>query len=146
MTTYGTNIHFFFDEVKAELRDRSKLKTYLHHICRKEKVKLYSLHVIFVSDEALLEMNKEYLNHDFYTDIITFDLSGRGGGIAGELYISIDRVRDNAQTNGQTLRKELHRVIFHGLLHLCGYADKSEKEIAVMRSKEEQYLKGYFQS
>lgn len=89
-------------------------------------------------------MNKRYLNHDFYTDIITFDLSeSKSSIIYGELYISIDRVKDNAQNNKSTFLNELQRVIFHGALHLCGYKDKTKADIKEMRKKEAEYLIKY---
>lgn len=98
---------------------------------------------MFCSDEFLLQINREYLQHDYYTDIITFDLSDPGGPVRGEIYISVDRVRENAKDLGTTLRKELLRVIFHGALHLCGYKDKTRQEQARMRDLEEKYLALY---
>lgn len=89
-------------------------------------------------------MNRTYLNHDFYTDIISFDLSEPGSGVTGEIYISIDRVRENASLHSATFKAEIHRVIFHGALHLCGYKDKTRPQIALMRKKEAQYLASYF--
>ncbi len=103
-----------------------------------------SLTFIFCTDEYLLEINRSYLKHDYYTDIITFDLSENISSCIGELYISIDRVKDNANTHAADTNTELHRVIFHGILHLCGYGDKSEQEIVIMRRKENYYLRQYF--
>lgn len=127
------------------LRNRENLKSFLSVICRKEGKTLGDLSVVFVSDRELLDMNRQFLDHDYYTDIITFDL---GGGIdqpvSGELYISTDRVRDNARTFGKSITNELHRVIFHGLLHLCGYTDKTLADQKGMRAKEDKYLKIYF--
>ena len=94
---------------------------------------------MFCSDEHLLEMNRSYLEHDYYTDIITFDYVEENV-VSGDLFISIDRVRDNAKTLGQSVREELHRVMVHGLLHLLGYHDKSKEEQVEMRSKEDYYL------
>ncbi len=85
------------------------------------------LQYIFCSDAYLLDINREYLQHDFFTDIITFDLSEKGQPINAEIYISVERVRDNAANYNSSFRKEIHRVIFHGVLHLCGYKDKSQK-------------------
>jgi rRNA maturation RNase YbeY len=99
---------------------------------------------IFCSDEYLLKINREYLKHDDFTDIITFDLSEREGRLVSEIYISVERVRENAAHFGVGFEKELHRVMFHGLLHLCGYKDKSVEEVKVMRGKEEEYLQQYF--
>jgi rRNA maturation RNase YbeY len=110
---------------------------------KKEKTKLEQLRYIFCSDEYLLQINKEHLNHNYYTDIITFDLSEKGTGTIGEIYISIDRVRDNAQNYEVPFKHELLRVIFHGALHLCGYKDKSNKDQQLMRKAEDKYLKYY---
>ena len=105
---------------------------------------LYSLNYIFCTDKQLLEINKQYLKHDFYTDIITFELSPKKQPIEGEIYISIDRVKDNAWSLGETQYSELHRVIFHGALHLCGYKDKNKTELQEMRKTETKYLAQYF--
>lgn len=110
------------------------LKSALH-----ESKNILSLNIIFCDDEYLLSMNQDYLNHDYYTDIITFDYSAEE--IEGELYISIDRVKENATALEVSFKHELHRVIIHGVLHLCGYGDKSEEEEKIMRSKEDFYLK-----
>lgn len=138
-----SQIHFFTQNITLPLRERNRLKPFLSNLAKQEGKRLDSLNYIFCTDKALLAINKEYLNHDFYTDIITFDLSETPGQLSGEIYISIDRVRDNAKTQGTTIKEELHRVIFHGLLHLCGYKDKKPGEIRVMREKEEYYLRRY---
>lgn len=91
-----------------------------------------------------MEINRQYLKHDFYTDIITFELSEKGEPIEGEVYISIDRVKDNARKLNEPLRREIHRVVFHGVLHLCGYKDKSWTDSAKMRTNEEKLLIKYF--
>jgi len=95
--------------------------------------------LIFCDDEKILEVNKEFLSHDYYTDIITFDYS-LNQSISGDLFISTERVKDNAALFKKTFENELMRVVFHGVLHLCGYNDKTEEEISLMRSKEEYYL------
>lgn len=137
-------INFYFQQT-ATLRSRRKLKSFLADLVRKERKQLDELSIVFCSDEYLLNINREHLAHDYYTDIITFDLSAsKDAGISGELYISIDRVKDNAKQFGSTFTQELHRVIFHGLLHLCGYKDKRQTDIAMMRKKEAHYLKRYF--
>ncbi|UAY52069.1 rRNA maturation RNase YbeY [Ferruginibacter albus] len=135
-------IKFFFPQ-KTNLKDRNKLKLFVEQLFRKENHKLESLVYIFTSDKEVLEMNKNFLNHNYYTDILTFDLSS-SNSISGEVYISIDRVKENAQNHNTSFIEELHRVIFHGALHLCGYKDKSKAEIAAMRKRENQYLKSYF--
>ena len=125
------------------LRDRTRLKQFLVSLFKKEGKKLGELQYIFCSDKYLLEINRQYLGHDYYTDIITFDLSEKGQSINAEIYISVDRVRENAGEFGVPVGNELHRVMFHGALHLCGYKDKSEQETKRMRQMEEKYLRLY---
>jgi rRNA maturation RNase YbeY len=122
---------------------RTLVKEVIRDLFRKEKTQLEQLQYIFCSDEYLLEINKQHLNHNYYTDIITFDLSETPEAVTGEIYISIDRVKDNAQTYKVPVKHELLRVIFHGALHLCGYKDKTEKDQAVMRKAEDKYLQYY---
>jgi probable rRNA maturation factor len=138
------DIRFHFLEGGFTLTERSSLKVFIVTLFKKEKKKLASLNYIFCSDEYLLDINKQYLKHDFYTDIITFGLSEPGEPITGEIYISIDRVRDNSLQFKTTLKKEIHRVIFHGALHLCGYRDKRKEEEMLMRKMEDKYLSLYF--
>jgi rRNA maturation RNase YbeY len=141
LSTPLVRLHFLSD---VPLRERSRLKDFLPSIFKKEKKPLAEIQYIFCSDDYLLGINKQYLDHDFYTDIITFDLSEPGKPINAEIYISVDRVRDNARSFGTSLKKELHRVIFHGALHLCGYRDKKQQEEQLMRKMEDQYLALYF--
>lgn len=108
-------------------------------VCELEGKCLGDITVIFCSDEYLLTMNRTYLNHDYYTDIITFDYT-EGDVLSGDLFISLDRVRENAFDRGLVFEDELHRVCVHGLLHLCGYGDKSVDEESAMRSKEDDVL------
>lgn len=137
-------IQFFFLQQNISLTQRAPLKVFITGIFKKEKKKLENLTYIFCSDEYLLEINKSHLKHNYYTDIITFDLSETPGAITGEIYISTDRVRDNATTLGVTIKEELHRVIFHGALHLCGYKDKTAKHAKEMRAAEDRCLTAYF--
>lgn len=137
-------IQFFFLQDKLILKDRTALKTFLSTVFRKHNKQLSNLTYIFCSDDYLLAINKAHLQHDFYTDIITFDLSETLRHITGEIYISTDRVRDNAATLGLSIKKELHRVIFHGALHLCGYKDKSARHLKEMRGAEDWCLITYF--
>lgn len=136
------NINFFFPYKKNILTDRNKLKSFIQQLFKKEKTSLGSLQYIFCSDDFLLQVNKQYLKHDYYTDIITFNLGEKA--VEGEIYISIDRVKDNAITYKTSFKRELHRVIFHGALHLCGYKDKLNEEKKVMSAKEDRYLQEYF--
>lgn len=139
-----SDILFFFEYKPVSLRDRNNLKLFIRQIFRKEKQKLMSLHYIFCSDEYLLQINKDFLKHDYYTDIITFNLSSDPNIVQGEVYISIDRVKDNSRYLQTAFKFELHRVIFHGALHLCGYKDKLKGEIITMRAKEDRLLDLYF--
>ena len=108
-----------------------------------EKKSLEELDIIFCDDEYLLALNKQFLQHDFYTDILSFPYSNADKPLVAEIYISIDRVRENAKSSGSTFEKELHRVIFHGVLHFCGYKDKSRADIKKMRLMEDRFLKSY---
>ena len=135
-------VHFHFPR-QFSLSGRRGLKDFIAGIFRSEKVRLGSVHYIFCTDEELLRINRDYLQHDYYTDIITFELSGKGEPVLGEIYISVDRVRDNAASLGTSFRSELHRVIFHGVLHLCGYKDKSATDEKKMRAREDHYLQKY---
>jgi probable rRNA maturation factor len=127
----------------ASFTNRTLVKDVVRDLFKKEKRKLASITYVFCSDEYLLQMNRQYLDHNYYTDIITFDLSEDNTQVSGEVYISIDRVRENAGVFKTTFQKELLRVIFHGALHLCGFKDKTEKEQGIMRKAEEKYLQHY---
>jgi len=137
------NIQFFFPQ-KTSLEYRSNLKLFIQSIFKKEKTKAQFINIIFCSDEFLLNINKQYLNHDYPTDIITFEISRDLNGITAEIYISVDSVTRNSIDYQSTKKNELHRVIFHGILHLCGYNDKTKEDIALMRFKEDKYLNLYF--
>ena len=119
------SIFFFNDDVSYQLRDKNKIRNWIHNVVREEKKSIDSLNIVLCSDIQLLKINKDHLNHDYFTDIITFDYS-QEKLINGEIYISLDRVKDNAKKLNLSTRNELHRVIIHGVLHLCGYSDKSE--------------------
>lgn len=139
-----TIIEFHFLKRGFALRDRKKLKLFLSHLFKKEGVSISCLQYIFCSDKYLLQINNDFLKHDYYTDIITFDLSDKGQPKIGEVYISVDRVKDNSKILNEFFKKELHRVVFHGALHLCGYKDKSKADKTLMREMEEIYLNLYF--
>lgn len=136
-------IHFFFQKVPPNLKNIKKLKAFIALLFKKEGKQIGNLNYIFCTDKALHKINKSYLDHDFYTDIITFNLSSSRSIINGEIYISTERVKENAATFGTSFQKELHRVIFHGALHLCGYKDKTDGEKAKMKAKENYYLRKY---
>lgn len=138
-------VQFSAHEVKVGMKDRTRLKGFIQELFEREEQGLKHLQYIFCNDEYLLQLNTEFLKHDTYTDIVTFELSEDPEVTEGEIYISIDRVKENAEHFEVTENYELHRVIFHGALHLCGYKDKTKKEEALMREKEDEYLNLYFQ-
>ncbi|MCF8448607.1 MAG: rRNA maturation RNase YbeY [Taibaiella sp.] len=135
---------FYEQEVKAGLKNKRRLSAFLDNLVAAHMPdrKKADLTYIFCDDTYLLQMNRQYLEHDTFTDIITFDLSEHNT-LIGELYISIERVKDNAAKYHTTQNDELHRVIFHGALHLCGFKDKKEADKAVMRQKENECLDAY---
>jgi len=138
-------IHFYFDNVAFSFRNRNKLKHFISQIFKANKKKLATLSYVFSTDREVLRINRSYLNHDFYTDVIAFDLSETGLEIQGEIYISVDRVRQNAKTFHVPFNEELHRVIFHGTLHLCGFRDKASADRAIMMNEETRCLTRYLQ-
>ena len=138
-----SKVCFFFEYKQFSLKSRTELKDFIEFIFKQEKRKLASLSYVFCSDKRLLKINQEFLHHNEYTDIITFDLS-ESSATSAEIYISIDRVRDNSAILQTLFIVELHRVIFHGALHLCGYSDKTGAKKEEMRAKEDFYLSRYF--
>ena len=138
------SIKFHYQNTQLTLTQKNSIKAFVATIFQKEKKTLQQLDYIFCTDAFLLEINSQFLNHDDYTDIITFDLSEAPSAIIGEIYISIDRVKENAKLFKTNFKQEALRVIFHGALHLCGYKDKTKSEKAMMRAKEEQYLQAFF--
>lgn len=134
-----TSIHFFNADSPYLLLNKRKVKSWIIDCSINEKKQIGEVNIIFCSDEYLLEMNRTHLDHDYYTDIITFDSSTKSE-MNGELYISVDRVRDNAKSHKVKLVDEMHRVIIHGFLHLMGYKDKKPSEEKQMRMKEDFYL------
>jgi rRNA maturation RNase YbeY len=136
-------IFFRSADKRLRLPAKKQIAVLIETLFQEEEKQLYSLNYVFCSDDFLLKINKEFLQHDYYTDIVTFELSESKNRIEGEVYISLDRVKDNAQSLGISPNEELLRVIFHGALHLCGYKDKKAKEIKLMRQKEDYYLQLY---
>ncbi|MCU0401018.1 MAG: rRNA maturation RNase YbeY [Algoriphagus sp.] len=130
-------IYFFIEDIQYHLPKKLKRKSWLKEIAENEKFKIKELNFIFCSDEYLYQINVSYLNHHTYTDIITFDNSENKGSIEGDIYISIDRVNENAKKHNQEIDREMSRVMSHGLFHLLGYKDKSKEESLIMRGKEE---------
>lgn len=130
----------------TSLANRILLKSFIEKQLRKEGIAIEALQYVFCSDDYLLNINKQFLNHDYYTDIISFDLSEEKGVLIGDIYISIDRVKENAKTHGNKYLHELLRVIFHGALHFCGYKDKKPADAKLMRSMEDKWLKAYLKT
>lgn len=126
---------------RLQITDKTKLKDFIQLLFKKEKKVLSFITYVFCSDEFLLQINRDFLQHDYYTDIITFGLSEKGEPVEAEVYISLDRVKENAKGLGITYKEEILRVVFHGALHLCGYKDKKKSEITLMREKEAYYLR-----
>lgn len=136
-------VNFFEEGINAQLRQRRRIKRWLHTIAAAKGYRIDSLNYVFCTDDYLHQINLNYLKHDTYTDIVTFDQSEQDRTIEGDVFISVDRVRENAKQEGETYPAELLRVIAHGLLHLCGYKDKSPSEKHRMRKEENQAVAHY---
>lgn len=136
-------VQFYKADKAFPFSNRTALKLFISHLFERECIKLYELRYIFCSDEYLLDINRQFLNHDYYTDIISFDLSESARFVEGEIYISVDRVKENAKQARVSYQEEMLRVLFHGALHLCGYKDKKKSDIKLMRQKEEEYIRLY---
>jgi rRNA maturation RNase YbeY len=133
-------INFFNEEVKFILTGKRKTREWILRSVADEGKRTGAINIIFCSDEYLYKLNLDYLNHDTYTDIITFDMSDNEDVISGDIFISIDRARDNAGKLKFSLQQEVQRLIIHGVLHLTGYSDKGPEDKALMTSKEDYYL------
>jgi rRNA maturation RNase YbeY len=132
-------LEIVFEDVDAVSFEHSSILDWYSKVANQEEKVLGDLTIIFCSDDYLLEINREHLDHDYYTDIITFDYSDFPT-VSGDLFISVDRVKENATDFNVSFEHELHRVIIHGFLHLCGYFDKTNEDELLMRSKENQAL------
>lgn len=133
-------IEFFSEDTDFELNNPEQVSEWIADVIERHGQELSNLTYIFCSDDYLHEINLEYLDHDTLTDIITFNNADMEGIIEGDIFISIDRVRDNAQDHGTTFEDELHRVIIHGVLHLIGFKDKTEEQEVLMRKEEDSSL------
>jgi rRNA maturation RNase YbeY len=133
------DIYFYNEDVKYVLVSKQKIRSWLLSVIEQEQKEVGIVSYIFCSDNYLLEMNKQYLEASYYTDVITFDYT-EGSSVSGDIFISVDRVKENAKLYGQKYFQEMLRVILHGVLHLCGYKDKRKQEIEQMRAKENYYL------
>lgn len=134
------NIYFFCENIQFTLKQKTKVRNWILIVVEQNNKAILNINYIFTSDSHLLHINKEYLNHSTYTDIITFDQSPNEKTIEADIYISIDRVKQNAKSLNQSFQKELHRVMIHGVLHLLGLKDKTEIEKQEMRKNENHYL------
>ena len=132
-------VSYFKEDTSFAFKEKRLTSRWLKFVAQAEAKKLGDIGIIFCSDNYILDVNIKYLQHDYYTDIITFDYC-EGDTLSGDLFISIDSVRENASFYGTEFPVELNRVIVHGLLHLIGYDDHTEEDIAVMRAKENYYL------
>src|SRR5437762_5967274 len=136
-------IQFHQQNISFSFRNRKILKAFIVRLFRQEGKDLARLDYVFCTDQRLLQINRAHLGHDYYTDVVTFDLSAKPGPIHAEIYISVDRTKDNARLFNVSQSQELRRVILHGALHLCGYRDKSKSDQRLMRKKEDTYLQRY---
>lgn len=136
----GVAIYFYPEDVDFDLTHPQAVSKWLLKVVEQEGKELVSLAYVFCSDEYLFRLNQEYLQHDTYTDVITFPY-GEENEIEGDIFISIERVKENAATFKTSFERELHRVMVHGLLHLCGYGDKGEEDSSLMRKMESDYLR-----
>lgn len=133
-------VTFFAEDIDFTLENESMIAEWLENVAADEEKSIVGLNYIFCSDSYLHDMNLEYLKHDTFTDIITFDMSENKAEIEGDIFVSIERVSENASSFKSELNAELNRVLVHGLLHLIGYNDKTENEVLVMRKKEDASL------
>ena len=137
-------IRFHYVDQRFYFPNRTRLKAALNTLLAQEGKHLDAINVIFCNDAYLLNLNQDYLSHDTYTDIITFELSLPGTPLLADIFISIQRVKANAAELRVPFQEELHRVIFHGFLHLAGYKDKTAKDQLIMRAQESECLQSYF--
>jgi probable rRNA maturation factor len=141
------SIDLINEKITFVLKGKQRIKKWIAGAIQKEKCKVGALCYVFCNDKYLLALNKKYLKHDYFTDIITFDntepTKGKNKVVSGDIFISIDRVKDNARNLGTTFDNELKRVMIHGVLHLVGYSDKGLVRKKEMRKKEDLYIKHY---
>lgn len=134
------SIHFFNEKIDFKLKNKTKIRSWLRRVVHEHDKKVSCINYIFTSDNYLLDINRKYLNHNTYTDIITFNQSSTPKKIEADIYISIERIQANSKKLNISFSEELHRVMIHGLLHLLGYNDKTNPEKDYMRKKENHYL------
>ncbi|RUA29370.1 MAG: rRNA maturation RNase YbeY [Bacteroidetes bacterium] len=134
------NIHFFSEDLNYRLRNIKRIRQWILHTIEKEGEELDTINYIFTTDQYLHKINVDYLNHDTLTDIITFEYNADDEAILSDIYISLDRCKENAKELNIPLTTEIHRILIHGVLHLLGYKDKNKKDKELMTSKEDYYL------
>ncbi|WP_017730991.1 rRNA maturation RNase YbeY [Nafulsella turpanensis] len=134
------NIHFFSEDISFNLKKKTILRNWIKEIIKRKGAHLNEINYVFCSDAYLKQINIDYLDHHYFTDIITFDNSEEEDSIEADIFISIDRVKENSTEYSKNFEEELHRVMIHGVLHLLGYPDKTEEEQKVMRQEEDQSL------
>ncbi|HUC80519.1 MAG TPA: rRNA maturation RNase YbeY [Flavisolibacter sp.] len=137
------HIQFHFVVPPFHFPNRTALKQFLTKQFKGEGKEVEAINYIFCDDSYLLQINQQYLQHDTYTDIITFELSPKAHPLVSDIYISVERVKENAVSHRVSFKNELHRVIFHGALHLCGLTDKTKEQAATMRQREDEWLGKY---
>lgn len=141
------NYIYFHDlDIRSKLKNRRQFKIFLSEIFRKERKLVSRIDIIFCTDEYLLNLNKQFLNHNYFTDTLSFQLSPPEEPITGDIYISVDTVIFNSAILGTSYDNELYRVVIHSCLHLCGYLDKPKSKSLVMAGKQEGYLEDWFVS
>lgn len=138
-----TTFNFFEEDIEFLIKGKRQLRTWYLKILSEEEQEIEYLNFIFCSDSYLLKINKKYLHKDSYTDIIAFQYNLKNDPITGDIFISVPRIRENAKTFKTSLSDELKRVMAHGILHLCGYKDKSQGDKKIIRDKEDYYLRKF---
>lgn len=136
-------IKFFEEDIQFKLSSKTKIKDWIKNTIIEEGYSLGAINYIFCSDQYLLQINIDYLSHDYFTDIITFNTSDSDSIISSDIFISVDRVKENSSINGISFIEELMRVMIHGVLHLIGYNDHTDEDVLLMRSKENYYLEKF---
>jgi len=136
------SIKIYYDQIKYRIQKAGEIKRFLDKVIREENKTPGDLVFIFTSDEKVLEINRKFLKHDYYTDVISFDYSTEGE-VTGEIYMSVDTIKKNAVSYKSTIKEELLRVMIHGVLHLCGYRDEDVKDREKMFTRQEQTLKEF---
>ena len=137
------NINFFFEDITEPNLNYDKIRVWLSALIKSHQFELDEVNYILCSDDYLLKVNQEYLDHDYYTDIITFDNSEEEHLVESDIFVSVDRVKDNANNHNESLEREQLRVLAHGVLHLVGFKDKSEEDAEDMRKEEEKAIELY---